>query len=32
MDQLVKISEGDRPSFAAGAKILLVGWQLAYDG
>jgi hypothetical protein len=32
MDQLVKVSDGDERAFAAGAVILLVGWQIGYDG
>jgi hypothetical protein len=32
MDQLAKIADGSDLSFAAGAQILLVGWQVGYDG
>lgn len=32
MDQLAEISEGNELSFAAGAQILLIGFQIGYDG
>ncbi len=32
MDKLVELAAGDERAFAAGAIILLVGWQVGYDG
>lgn len=32
MDKLAEICDGDERAFAAGATVLLAGWQAGYDG